>query len=113
MTPGDSPFGSTPTPNRHDEARCELCGRATENLTVHHLVPRSQVARKNRHDLPTAKICAACHRQLHALFSNCDLKTRYSSIQELRAAPEMQAFLRWVRKQDPNKRVKIGKVRRA
>ena len=49
----------------------------------------------------------ACHRQLHVLFSNRDLKTRYASIEELRAAPEMQAFLRWVRKQDPNKKIKV------
>jgi predicted HNH restriction endonuclease len=88
-------------------ARCELCGRAVSNITVHHLVPRSQVARKERSTLPTAKLCAACHKQLHALFSNRDLKAKYSNIEELREAPEMQKFLIWVRKQDPNKRVKV------
>lgn len=99
--------GSTPDRSTPGAPRCELCGRATGMLTVHHLVPRSQVARKNRPQIPTTKICAACHRQLHVLFSNRDLQTRYASIEELRAAPEMQAFLKWIRKQDPNKRIKV------
>jgi hypothetical protein len=87
--------------------RCELCERVVANLTIHHLVPRSQVRRKERSTLPTAKLCAACHKQLHALFSNKDLKTKYSGVEELKAAPEMQKFLNWVRKQDPNKRIRV------
>jgi len=86
---------------------CELCDRPVLQLTVHHLIPRSQVRRSERSTLPTANICSACHKQLHALFSNRDLKAKYSSIEELRSAPEMQKFLTWVRKQDPNKRVKV------
>ena len=90
-----------------EPARCELCGRAVEKLTVHHLVPRSQVRRKERSTLPTAKLCPACHRQLHVLFSNRDLKTQYSSIEELKSAPEMQKFLRWIVRQDPNKHIRV------
>ncbi len=107
MTQRDSPAGSTPSRSTPSLPRCELCGRTVEKLTVHHLVPRSQVTRKNRPVIPTAKLCAACHRQLHVLFSNRDLQTHYASIADLRAAPEMQTFLKWVRKQDPNKRVKV------
>lgn len=91
----------------NDAARCELCDRAVASLTIHHLVPRSTTARKERSTLPTVKLCAACHRQLHALFSNRDLKAGYSSIEKLREAPEMEKFLRWARRQDPNKRVKV------
>ena len=89
------------------EKHCELCGRNVAALTVHHLVPRSQVSKRNRSTLPTAKLCYACHKQLHVLFSNRDLKTKYSDIEQLKAAPEMQKFLRWIRKQDPNKHIKV------
>lgn len=94
--------GSTP-----DTSRCELCERAVERLTVHHLVPRSTVRRRDRSTLPTAKLCGACHRQLHVLFSNRDLKAQYSGIDELRSAPEMQKFLRWIIRQDPNKHIRV------
>ncbi len=89
------------------EKRCELCGRIVAQLTVHHLVPRSQVSRRERSTLPTAKLCVACHKQLHVLFSNRDLKTQFASIGELQRAPEMQKFLAWIRKQDPNKHIKV------
>jgi len=87
--------------------RCELCERKVSQITIHHLVPRSQAKRRKGSTLPTAKLCPPCHKQLHALFSNRDLKMRYAGIEELKAAPEMQKFLNWVRKQDPNKRVRV------
>jgi len=84
--------------------RCELCERAVANLTVHHLVPRSQS--KKKQVLPTAKLCPACHRQLHVLFSNHLLARSLSSLEEIKREPSMQRFLSWVRKQDPHKHVR-------
>ena len=89
------------------EKQCELCGRNVAALTVHHLVPRSQAGKGERSTLPTARLCSACHKQLHVLFSNRDLKTKYSGVEQLKAAPEMQKFLHWIRKQDPNKHIKV------
>lgn len=86
-------------------ATCQLCERAVGALTVHHLVPKSQ-ARKGA-PLPTTNLCSACHRQLHALFPNCQLARELASLETLRQAPEMQKFLYWVRKQDANKRIKV------
>jgi hypothetical protein len=85
--------------------RCQLCEREVGALTVHHLVPRSQA--KKRQALPTALLCAACHRQLHALFPNQQLARELSSVEELRDHPAIQNFLRWIKKQDPNKRIKV------
>jgi len=90
-----------PLPNNH---ACELCERTVANLTIHHLVPRSQGKRKQV--LPTVKLCPACHRQLHVLFSNRRLAQSLSSLDEIRREPSMQTFLAWVRPQDPNKRVR-------
>ena len=84
---------------------CQLCEREVAALTVHHLVPRSQA--KKRQPLPTALLCAACHRQLHTLFSNRQLARELSSVEELKSRPEIQNFLRWIKKQDPNKRIKV------
>jgi hypothetical protein len=93
-----------------NDEKCELCERAVANLTVHHLVPRSQG--KKKQTLPTASLCPACHRQLHVLFSNLHLARSLSSIEEIKQEPSMQRFLAWVRKQDPNKRVRHTRMTR-
>ncbi|MDF2439804.1 MAG: hypothetical protein JWN98_788 [Abditibacteriota bacterium] len=84
----------------HDPERCELCERVVDRLTVHHLVPRSQS--KKKQVLPTARLCLACHRQLHVLFSNRHLARSMFSLDEIKQETSMQKFLAWVRKQDPN-----------
>ncbi|MDQ3812719.1 MAG: HNH endonuclease [Armatimonadota bacterium] len=86
-------------------ARCQLCERPVGTLTIHHLVPKSQATKGE--PIPTAAICSACHRQLHALFTNKQLAREFSSLEELRTDPHVQRFLRWVRQQDSNKRVKV------
>lgn len=84
---------------------CALCEREVERLTEHHLTPRSKL--KKGETTPTIWICAACHRQLHALFSNQELRDEYHSLERLRDEPRMRRFLNWVRRQDPNKRVRV------
>jgi hypothetical protein len=88
--------------------RCELCERETERLTVHHLIPRH----KDGGDGPRAEICSACHRQIHALFDNATLARELNCVERLRDEPHMRRFLAWVRKQDPDRRVKVRGGRR-
>lgn len=90
---------------------CELCERMVDALTVHHLYPKSQGRRagKKLQQLPTMRTCRACHRQIHALFSNKELARELDSIEKLRAHPAMEKFLTWVKKQDPNKRIKVSR----
>lgn len=85
--------------------KCELCQREVENLTVHHLIPKQ----KNGHHGPKINICSACHRQIHNLFDNTRLAQELNTLEKLRSEPQMWKFLSWVRKQDPNKRIKIDK----
>ena len=96
-------------PSSDDIKRCELCERAVARLTVHHLVPVSQGRRAGKKStaLPTALLCGACHRQLHSLFTNRELARELASLEELKATPQVQRFLRWVRKQDPNKFIRV------
>lgn len=76
-------------------------------LTVHHLRPRQTTKRQKAEIGPTANICSACHRQIHALFDNKYLARELDSIEKLQAEPQMQKFLAWVRKQSPDKRIAV------
>ncbi|MBW4513284.1 MAG: HNH endonuclease [Scytonematopsis contorta HA4267-MV1] len=87
--------------------KCELCEREMDKLTVHHLVPKQEVKRKNVESGLTVDICSACHRQIHALFDNKRLAKKLNTIEKLKDEPKMQSFLSWLRKQNPAKKVSV------
>lgn len=87
---------------------CELCGRSVSALTTHHLIP----IHKNGRDGPTAEICSACHRQIHTLFDNTTLARELNTLEKLRADEKVRGFVRWVRKQPPDRRIKVRRARR-
>ena len=74
---------------------CELCLREVERYTIHHLIPRAEGGRFG----PTARLCATCHRQLHAMFTESTLARELDSLDAIRVNPEMRKYLKWVRKQ--------------
>ena len=86
---------STPCP-------CSLCGRPFNRpqLTKHHCLPREKGGDQDDVEL----ICSQCHGMVHATYTNETLARLYPTIGRLRAAPELEAFLRWVRKQPPSRR---------
>lgn len=86
---------------------CELCARDCDRLTLHHLIPKQHTKRKNLAPGPTIDICSACHRQIHSMFDNRQLAHDLNSIEKLRQHPKMERFIRWVRKQDADKRVRV------
>jgi hypothetical protein len=49
---------------------------------------------------------------IHATFTNRTLEALYPTLTELRWAPELEAFIKWVRKQPPSKRTKNEPRRR-
>jgi 5-methylcytosine-specific restriction enzyme A len=81
---------------------CALCGRAFDHkrLTRHHCLPRSKGGTQEHVEL----ICSQCHGMVHATYTNGTLAEMYPTIKELRQAPELAGFLRWVRKQPPTRR---------
>ena len=83
---------------------CGLCGRAftRPGLTKHHCLPKS---RGGTHD-DVELICSQCHGMVHATFTNRTLEALYPTLAELRRAPELEAFIKWVRKQPPSKRTR-------
>jgi hypothetical protein len=87
--------------------KCELCEREVNRLTIHHLIPKQAVKRKQADAGPTVDICSACHRQIHSLFDNKRLARELNSLEALKNEPQMAKFLAWVKKQKPDKRVPV------
>ncbi|WP_281358004.1 HNH endonuclease [Litoribacterium kuwaitense] len=74
-----------------------MCGRRGVETTVHHLIPRE----KGGTHLETSDVCRPCHRQIHALFTNAELAHSYHTIESLRCHPDIEAYIKWIRKQPP------------
>lgn len=81
-----------------------------DKLTVHHLIPRQKTKRKKVAGA-TINICSGCHKQIHTLFDNTRLAIELNSIERLKNEPQMHKFISWVKKQDPNRRVKVDRKR--
>jgi hypothetical protein len=78
---------------------CRLCRRRfpDERLTDpgamqrHHLVP------ERREESPTVTLCRPCHEQVHATFTNEELRASYDTVEALRDAERLQGYLGWIR----------------
>jgi hypothetical protein len=83
---------------------CSLCGRGFEpgQLTKHHCLPRSKGGTIEDVEL----LCGQCHGMVHATYTNGTLATRYPTIADLRRAPELEKYIRWVRKQPATRRTR-------
>jgi hypothetical protein len=83
---------------------CSLCGRAfgRAQLTKHHCLPREKGGTQEDVEL----LCPQCHGMVHATYTNRTLAGAYPTIEQLRKAPELQAFVRWVRRQPPSRRTR-------
>jgi hypothetical protein len=83
---------------------CSLCGRpfTRAQLTKHHCLPKEKGGTQEDVEL----FCSQCHSMVHATYTNRTLAAAYPTIAQLRRAPEMQAFIRWVRKQPPSRRTR-------
>jgi 5-methylcytosine-specific restriction protein A len=79
---------------------CSVCLRTGSDLPTerHHLVP------ENRKHSPVAEVCTPCHKQLHALFTNDELREDFDTVEALREADRMREYLAWIR---PTKKTDI------
>jgi hypothetical protein len=85
-----------------DAIPCCLCGRAftRAQLTKHHCLPRAKGGTRDDVEL----LCSQCHGMVHATYTNGTLAAVYPTIEELRRAPELAGYIKWVRKQPPSRR---------
>lgn len=74
-------------------AVCALCDRPIPPALrdAHHLIPKS------RGGVMTVYLHRACHKQIHALFTETQLAKNYASAQALKEHPEMARFINWVK----------------
>ena len=78
---------------------CALCrrvipdGRISDPQVVqeHHLQP------ENRAESPTVMLCRPCHKQIHAVYTNKELREDYDTIDALREASRLQEYIEWIR----------------
>ena len=89
-------------PGNTDPIPCSLCGRrfGRAHLTKHHCLPRQKGGTQEDVEL----LCCQCHGMVHATYTNRTLADLYPTIDQLRLAPELAPFLRWVHKQPPTRR---------
>ena len=74
-----------------EPACCTLCERPLgRRVELHHLVPKSEGGRE------TVALHPICHRAIHAAIDNKTLARETRTSGELRARPELAAFLRWI-----------------
>ena len=81
---------------------CPLCERDVPSLESHHL----QTKRKDRDD--TEGLCQPCHRQVHALFTNTELRDPrlgLDSVEGLLSDDRMLRAVAFIKKQPPGQRV--------
>ncbi|QEL18216.1 HNH endonuclease [Limnoglobus roseus] len=89
---------------------CGLCLRAFDEhlLTKHHMLPKSRGGTTEH----VAFLCSQCHGMVHATFTNRTLAAEYTSLEQLRNAPELAGFIKWVRKLPAGRRKKNHPRRR-
>jgi 5-methylcytosine-specific restriction protein A len=90
--------------------RCALCHREVpaELITLHHLHPKSRGGAAHERE----PLCKPCHKQVHAVFSNVELEKVYPTLEALRKAPALQAYLKWIRKQKPGRNFRTIQAKR-
>jgi len=74
---------------------CPVCARPMipgPSVTRHHLVPRLKGGKL------AEPVHAVCHTKLHSVWDETQLRDHYATWEAIRSAPEMQSFIRWVRK---------------
>lgn len=90
------------------EVICPLCEREGCVMTDHHLIP----VQKGGKAKDIASICKECHKQIHAIFTNDELAAYYASVDALKYAEQMRGFYKFIKKQDPLKRIKVKQSKR-
>lgn len=96
---------------------CAICGRE-ENLTRHHLIPRTRHSnKKNKRDFERAVvrqiagICRPCHSQIHALLSEKELEREYHTIAKLKEHPGIAKFAEWISTKPPGFKAAMQKAK--
>jgi len=76
---------------------CPLCDRSlATSWDDHHLVPKTFKGTEK------VRIHKMCHRKIHSVFTERELKNYYHTIERLKENEHIQKFIKWIGKKDPN-----------
>ena len=92
-----------------------MCGRAGEELTRHHLIPRTRHKnKKNKRDFSRSEmqgrvimICRPCHKNVHAVLTEKELEAGYNTLERLAAHPGVRKFTDWVKTKPAGAAVRV------
>lgn len=89
--------------------KCELCGREIlkSEESKHHLIPKCMGGNKGE----VVILHEACHKQIHALFTDRQLYKIYNTINKLKNQRDVRRFVRWISKKPLGFDIKI-KIKR-
>ena len=79
--------------------QCPICDRDMwkgPSIDEHHLVPKCRGGRQ------TKLMHKICHRKIHSIWTEKELEKEYSDPQKIREHEEMQKFIKWVKKKEPD-----------
>jgi hypothetical protein len=75
---------------------CQICNREIPDDLVssdnHHLIPKSKRGKD------TIKIHKVCHRKIHSIWSENELRDYYHTPERIREYPDMAKFIKWLKK---------------
>lgn len=65
------------------------------SVDKHHLVPKCKGGKE------TELMHKICHRKIHSLFNEKELAKEYNTAEKIKEHPEVQKFIKWIKKKDP------------
>ena len=81
---------------------CALCRRVVphERIDDPQVVQEHHLRPERRKESPTVMLCRPCHDQIHATFTNEELREEFDTVEALRAADRLAEYLPWIRSTD-------------
>ena len=70
------------------------------HVNEHHLVPKTF---KGKETIP---VHIVCHTKIHSVFTERELLNHYHTVERIREHPEMEKFINWISKKEPDYRVR-------
>ena len=81
---------------------CALCLRVIpdEQIADPQVVQEHHLRPEERATSPTVLLCRPCHNQIHAVFTNDELRETYDTVDSLRQSDRLGEYIEWIRGTD-------------
>jgi len=79
---------------------CALCRRVIpdERIADPQVVQEHHLRPERRAESPTVMLCRPCHDQIHAVFTNEELREEFDTVDALQSADRLRGYLDWIRR---------------